>query len=98
MTILIECNGQKTAKEKLITEQLELLFGTYKGSMALERDYGIDISVLDRPAKAAEALITSEILTAANKYVPSAEILGVSFDYDNNGNMTVKVAYTIGND
>lgn len=98
MTVQTEYIGTQYEKAALVDKNLQKLFGTYKGSMALCRDYGIDISVLDLPVKAAQALLTSEIMTAVEKYESRASISEVKFSNSSDGKISVKVVWKLVDD
>lgn len=98
MKINTEYAGKNTIEAIQVDKNLRMLFGTYKGSIALDRDYGIDISVLGLPLVAVEARLTAEIITAAAKYEERVDILDISFDFDADGNVNVKVVWQLVND
>ncbi len=98
MNISTEYIGTNSAIALKVCENLKMLFGTYKGSNALCLDFGIDNSVMDQPIKAAEALLTSEIITAATKYEPRADIADVKFSYSEDGEINIKVVWNLVND
>lgn len=98
MIIDTEYAGKNTVEAIEVNKNLRMLFGTYKGSIALDRDYGIDISVLGLPLVAVEARLTAEIITASAKYEERANILDISFNFDTDGNVNVKVVWQLVND
>lgn len=98
MTIQTEYIGSQYKNATIVDRNLKMLFSTHKGSMALCRDYGIDISVLDLPVKAAEAMLTSEIITTAAKYESRASISEVKFSYVADGKLSVKVVWKLVDD
>lgn len=98
MTVQTEYIGTQYEKAALVDKNLRKLFGTYKGSMALCRDYGIDISVLDLPIKAAQARLSSEIMTSAAKYENRASISEVKFSNSSDGKLGVKVVWKLVDD
>lgn len=98
MTIQTEYTGTRYDKAALVDRNLRMLFGTYKGSMALCRDYGIDISVLDLPIKTAQARLISEIMTASAQYESRASVSEVAFSYDADGKLSVKVVWKLVDD
>lgn len=98
MKINTEYAGKNTIEAIKVDKNLRMLFGTYKGSIALDRNYGIDISVLGLPLVAVEARLTAEIITAAAKYEERVDILDISFNFDTDGNVNVKVVWQLVND
>ena len=49
----------QTAQE--VYRNLQVLYGTETGEQALDREFGIDINILDNPQEAAKALLTAEV-------------------------------------
>lgn len=98
MIIDTEYAGKNTIEAIEVDKNLRMLFGTYKGSIALNRAYGIDISVLGLPLVSVEARLTAEIIIAAAKYEERANILDVSFGFDADGYINVKVVWQLVND
>lgn len=58
---------------------LAILFQTRKGTVALDRDFGLDWSFLDMPTEAAKAACAAEIITAVDNYEPRASVERVTF-------------------
>ena len=50
----------RTAQE--VYRNLQVLYGTETGEQALDREFGIDINILDNPQEAAKALLTAEFV------------------------------------
>ena len=75
------------------TQKIKHLLLTPKGTIALERDYGISIDLLDQPSKAACAMLTAEIITEAAEYISEISILQVTADADDNGKVNIKVEW-----
>lgn len=76
-----------TNKEALL-RQLSILYGTRKGEQALDRSFGLDWSFLDQPPEVAKALLSAEIITKTNMYVPSVAVSSIDFIADIDGNLT----------
>lgn len=54
----------QTAQE--VYRNLQVLYGTETGEQALDREFGIDINILDNPQEAAKALLTAEFVRKTN--------------------------------
>ena len=80
-----------TNKEAVL-RQLSVLYGTRTGEQALDRNFGIDWSFLDHPPEVAKAMLSAEIITKTNTYVPSVSISNIGFTTDINGNLTPTVS------
>lgn len=73
-------------------EQLELLFSTPKGTVVLDREFGIDRSCLDQPLPMAQTMLATELSVQIPKYIPDLELsevrlIGAKVD----GSLYVKV-------
>ena len=80
-----------TNKEKIL-RQLSVLYSTRAGEQALDRSFGIDWSFLDQPTEVAKAILSAEIITKTNTYVPSVAVSNIDFTADINGNLTPTVS------
>jgi phage baseplate assembly protein W len=80
-----------TNKEAIL-RQLSVLYGTRTGEQALDRGFGLDWSFLDQPIEVAKAMLSAEIITKTNQYVPSVSVSSIDFTADINGNLTPTVS------
>ncbi len=93
-----EKNSIKIVFEKSLTNkesilrQLTVLYGTRKGEQALDRSFGIDWSFMDQPTEIAKAMLSAEIITKTNTYVPAVAISAIDFTADINGNLIPTVS------
>lgn len=85
------------SKKEAILRRLSVLYGTRKGEQALDRDFGIDWSFLDQPMEVAKAMLSSEIITKTNQYIPEVAVSVIQFSTDATGNLvpTVRVEEVI---
>ena len=58
---------------------LNTLYSTPTGTVALDRDFGLDWSVLDLPLERAKGRLTIEIIEKTRKYEPRVEVVKVNF-------------------
>ena len=79
-------------KKEAIYRQLSILCGTRAGEQALDRNFGLDWSCLDQPIEVAKAMLSAEVITKVNRYVPTAAVTNIDFIADNNGNLTPTVS------
>ncbi|WP_196601762.1 GPW/gp25 family protein [Pectinatus frisingensis] len=80
-----------------ILQNVRTILNTAKGTVPLDRDFGIDTSILDVPIPATKEKITANIIETVEKYEPRVKVTGVSFDGDAESGIitpTVKVAIT----
>ena len=59
---------------------LNVLYSTPLGTVALDREFGLDWSVLDLPLEMAKGRLTIEIIEKTRKYEPRVEGVKVCFD------------------
>lgn len=86
----------KTKEMENIAECLQVLYSTPVGSVALDRDFGMDWSYLDLPMPAAKAQLESELIRKTRKYEPRVQVQEVQWEYDGkNGKMKPKVVVAI---
>lgn len=63
-----------------LSESLKILFSTPVGSVVLDRDFGIDWSVMDMPLQKAKAFLTIEYIEKVKRYEPRVKVIQVSFE------------------
>ena len=63
----------QTAQE--VYRNLQVLYGTETGEQALDREFGIDINILDNPQEAAKALLTAEFVRKTKQYEPRVRVM-----------------------
>ena len=79
----IELNGNiSDERAKEIYESLSLLYSTPAGTVVLDREYGIDWSLLDHPIPIAKALLTAEYINKTNYYGPNVNVSEVNIDVE----------------
>ena len=78
-----------------VSQNVRTICTTPKYSVPMDRLFGIDVSMLDRPTPKAMAAIQAEIVQAVRKYEPRCKVKKVLIDSDINGRMNVKVRIEI---
>lgn len=63
-----------------IYENIKNLFSTPVDSVAFDRDFGIDWSIMDLPLHQAKGALTVEYIEKVKKYEPRARVKQVSFE------------------
>ena len=83
----------KTVVEEVI-QNVRTIITTTKYSIPLDREFGIDGSVVDLPINVAKAKMTNEIFRAIRRYEPRAVIESVTFKGEETGRLipTVEVS------
>ena len=88
LTNNIEIVFEKNLNNKeTIQRQLTILYGTRTGEQALDRSFGLDWSFLGQPTEVAKAMLSAEIITKTNTYVPAVAVSSIDFIADINGNL-----------
>lgn len=78
-----EINLIPTTEIEEITQNIKTILGTAKGTVPLDRNFGVDSTLLDMPINAIQAKATANITTAINNYEPRARVKKVTFDGNN---------------
>lgn len=74
-----------------ISETINTIITTPKGTVPLDRNFGIDISILDKPINLAQGLLTVEIIKQVQLYESRVSVKEVTFTPDENNNLIPKV-------
>lgn len=78
-----------------IVQNVRTILATTKGTIPLDREFGIDGSVIDMPTMQAQAYLTNEIFQAIRRYEPRVSIDNITFDGEISGKLIPKVVITI---
>ena len=81
-----------------ILQNLRTIITTTKYSVPLDRDFGFNAEMLDKPMNAAQAQLQSEIIMAIKLYEPHVTVTGISFTGTDNGQLIPKVQVMINDD
>lgn len=65
-----------------VIQNVSTILNTWKGSVPLHRDFGIDADLLHRPINMVEDLIIADIIEVIEKYEPRAEVMSVKLEAD----------------
>ena len=66
-----------------IAQNIKTILNTVQGTVPLDRNFGVDASLIDMPISAAKTKATANITTAINNYEPRARVKSVAFKGDN---------------
>ena len=78
-----------------VAQNVRTICTTSKYSVPMDRLFGVDATVVDRPTPKAVALIQAELIQAIRKYEPRCRVKKVSFDGDLDGKLIAKVRIEI---
>lgn len=79
------------ATEREIIRNVQTILTTPVGSCPLYRDFGIDVTTVDKPMDVAQNLYAVAIMEAVEKYEPRVRVQEVTFSPDDSGQLKAKV-------
>lgn len=62
-----------------IIQNVRTIITTRKGSVPLDRDFGIDVDIIDQPVTRVRAALTADIIDAVERYEPRVSVTEVTF-------------------
>lgn len=79
-----------------ILQNIATILTTPKGSVVLDRNFGIDMSALDLPIEMAQNICTAKIIGAIQDYEPRVKVTKVTYEKDHlTGRLKPKVMVVI---
>ncbi len=92
--LLDEFDYLSATELETIKRNLGCLYSTAEGTCPGDRNFGLDQSFESYPVNVAQNLFALEVIEKTEEYESRAEILDISFSYEEDGNMTPNI--TIG--
>lgn len=74
-----------------ILQNVRTIMATTKGSVPLDRDFGVSANYVDKPMAKAKAMLAAEIIQAVRKYEPRVTITGISFTESMDGKLEPRI-------
>jgi phage baseplate assembly protein W len=75
-----------------IVQNVRTILTTIEGTAPLDRELGVDASLLDAPLPVAQARLSARIVRAVERFEPRAEVVGVDYEGDGaDGRLVPKV-------
>ena len=65
-----------------VLHNIAVILATPRGTVPLYRDFGLDMTFLDKPVPAAKVLMVAPVREAVERWEPRARVLNVSFQTD----------------
>lgn len=65
-----------------IIQNIRTILATVKGTVPLDRSFGVDIGFLDEPIPLSRALYTSEVVRAIKEHEPRVEVVKILWDQE----------------
>ena len=78
-----------------VLQNVRTIISTIKHSVPMDREFGIDGAIIDRPINIAKAHLSNEIFRAVRRYEPRAVIESIDFDGDESGKLTPTIKIRI---
>lgn len=75
-----------------IAKTLKVLFTTPEGTVPFDRNFGINMSILDEPINLIQGKLTVEFIRKVQIYEPRVKVKEVTFCSDDNNNLVPKVS------
>ncbi len=78
-------------------QEINTLLSTRKGTVPLDRDFGVSWDFIDSPINEARPLIVAELVTQIEKYIPRIKVTGIDFEnqFNLNGKLFPKITFEI---
>lgn len=67
---------------KEIMQNIKTIVSTLKGTVPLDRSFGVNSDLIDMPMPKAQSRLTAEIVAAIEKYEPRCKVVKVTFTGD----------------
>jgi Phage baseplate assembly protein W len=74
-----------------IIQNVKTILSTSKYTVPLDREFGLDPTIIDQPMPAAQAKLTAEIIATVHRYEPRCRVVRGFYD----GNLDGRLAPTI---
>lgn len=92
---LSDVNLMPATEIEEITQNVQMILATMKGTVPLDRAFGIDGRFLDEPTGVVQARAAAEITSAVNSQEPRARVKKIFFNGDLTGNFGITVRIEI---
>ena len=66
--------------EEEVLQNVRMIAGIWRGSVALDREFGIDSGLLDAPIGQVSGQLTAELTSAISTYEPRARLKGLKIE------------------
>lgn len=76
-----------------IIQNIKMILTTTKGSVPLNRDFGLSGKFIDRPIEIAKALMANEIIKEIKKYENRAEVKKITFKTNTTSGKIIPTVY-----
>lgn len=85
-----EINLMPSTELEEIAQNVRMIISTVRGSVPMDRNFGVDARLIDEPISSAQAKLTAGIATAIREQEPRARLMRVTYAGDpNDGQLTI---------
>lgn len=78
-----------------VLQNVRVIISTMKYTIPLDREFGIDASIVDKPINQAKARFTNEIIQAIRYYEPRAKIEKITFTGEDTGKLSPRLEVSV---
>ena len=75
-----EINFAPGSETEEILQNVRTVLTTFKGTVPLDRDFGISVEYVDKPLPVAQTLMQAAVIDAIEEFEPRATVESVTFD------------------
>lgn len=75
-----EINFAPGSETEEILQNVRTVLTTFKGTVPLDRDFGISVEYVDKPLPVARSLMQAAVIEAIEEYEPRAKVESVTFE------------------
>ena len=91
-TSAAEINLMPKTELEEIAQNVRMIISTVRGSVPMDRNFGVDARLIDEPISAAQAKLTAGIATAIREQEPRARLMRVKYAGDPNDGQLIITA------
>ncbi len=77
----------ETDETRAVLQNIRMILETPKGSVPLYREFGLDMSFVDKPARAAKGMLIIAVKDAIERFEPRASFVGLSMESTQDGKL-----------
>ncbi|MBQ6772554.1 MAG: GPW/gp25 family protein [Synergistaceae bacterium] len=90
-----EINFAPATLEQEIAQNVLTIFLTSKYSVPLDREFGLNMTLVDKPQSIVKALLINEITESLERYEPRIKVTGIEFTGNADGYTKPLIKYII---
>ncbi len=87
VSLLDSVNFAPSSVVSEVLQNVRTIISTRRGTVPLDRDFGLTWSYIDKPLPVAQMLFRTEIIAALEEYEPRAQVESITFENNTDGAM-----------